>query len=120
MFQHNERRKALPPHSKLWGFRATKTMKNGSINEMVAEIPDEFRDKFTNWRMTIANEVARVVSTVEHYYERAPKDGTQKEFALWVMQHCKPLSSYMFERHKDGDIVPMIYQKHDWKSVEKD
>jgi RNA ligase len=83
---------------------------SGTVDNIISQIPDEFLGQFKGWVDEINNKVNEIEQTTSLYFIDAPKD-IRKDFAIWVMQNCKDLASYMFLLLDGRDIKPLIYKK---------
>lgn len=90
-----------------------KAVQSGSIDTILAMIPDEFLHEARNWITEIRMTIQRVMEEVQTAFDSAPKT-SRKEFALWVTTHHLSLSRYLFARLDGKDIEPLIYQHHTW------
>lgn len=87
---------------------------DGKTAQLLAETPDEFLPMVHDWLAEIEQTVQRIRTEVRQAFDQAPKD-SQKIFATWVMQHHKPLSSYLFTCLKGQPFEQDIY-KHAFAS----
>jgi len=94
-----------------------KAMQNGTIEAILATIPDEFLDETRGWIHAIQVIIAQVKNDVRQVFDTAPKE-SRKEFALWVAQYHPSLSRYLFPMLDGKDIEPIIYQYYDWGNDE--
>ncbi len=86
-----------------------KSMADGSIDRLRDSIPDEFMGEVNGWVKDIQRDVDFVKHEVEEAFSKTPKT-CRKEFALWVMNHHKPLASYMFAVLDSKPIEQMVYK----------
>jgi RNA ligase len=93
-----------------------KAMEHNRLTDLLAPVPDEMLDKVREWVVLIETTVARVKNTIEAAFAAAPKT-SRKEFALWVLQEHPTLQPYLFALFDERDVVPLIYQKYDWRTV---
>lgn len=82
---------------------------NAKVAELLAQTPDEFLLMVHGWLAEIDHTVQRISTQVHDAFAQAPKD-SQKSFAMWVMQHHKPLSAYLFTCLKGQPFEPDIYK----------
>ena len=82
---------------------------NGKLDELRAVVPDEFLGEVNVWVDEIQATVEKTKQQVRLVFEQAPKT-SRKEFALWVMAHHKPLSSYLFATLDGKPLEPLIYK----------
>lgn len=83
---------------------------NGTLDQLLSIVPDEFLDEVHEWIDQIRLIVNQTRQQVEIAFDQAPKN-TRKEFALWVMANHKPLSPYLFARLDNKPVEPLIYKK---------
>lgn len=88
-------------------------MQSNTIDQILETVPDEFLDETRAWILEIEETIGRVKQEVQAIFDAAPKS-TRKEFAMWVNEHHRPLSRYLFAMIDDRDIIPLIYRWHDW------
>jgi RNA ligase len=84
-------------------------VESGSVDYIVAQIPDEFLVQFKGWRQEIENVVADIKSRVQLAFDQAPKE-TRKDFALWVLAEHKDIAPYLFALFDGKPIEPIIYR----------
>ena len=87
---------------------------DGTIDDVLELIPEHFLEEVNAMVREIRETVLTTHSCVSSYFSMAPKDGTRKEYAQWVMQYCPDLSNYMFAMMDGKDITPMIL-KYEFK-----
>lgn len=90
-----------------------KAMQNGSLEDILAMIPDEFLGETRGWISEIQTTLQTVKAEIQTAFDAAPKE-SRKDFALWVNTNHKRLSGYLFALLDGKAIEPMIYQYHDW------
>lgn len=82
---------------------------DGTYNELLEKVPDEFLDEVKGWHADIQREVLDIYFKVSEAFNQAPKE-TRKDFAVWVMANHKELSSYLFATLDDRSLEPLIYK----------
>ncbi len=80
-----------------------------AVPQLLAETPDEFLADVHGWLAEIEQTHSQIQAEVDAALQHAPKD-SQKEFAIWVMQHHPNLSPYLFRRMKGACIKQDIYK----------
>jgi len=83
---------------------------SGNIQSAFETLPDEFLGQAKQWYAEIQDHFDQVKEGCEQAFSCAPAGATRKEFALWVMENYKPLSSYLFAMLDGRPIDLMIYQ----------
>ena len=76
---------------------------------MIANVPDVHLTQIKEWKRHIDNVVLITTEQVERVYRESPKTD-RKTFALWVQEHCKELSPFMFKRYDGKDYTDLIYK----------
>lgn len=85
-------------------------MINGSIEEWLGQIPEEYRDEVLAWRKeTEANLRAEIARLTTILADRPTT--SRKDFALWVKTHHREDSSELFALLDGRDIRLMILKK---------
>lgn len=95
-----------------------KAMQAGTIEQILETVPDEFLDETRQWINEIEQTIAAIQRDTQAAFDIAPKS-SRKEFAQWVMTNHQPLRRYLFAMLDEKDIVPLIYQHHDWDDESK-
>jgi RNA ligase len=90
--------------------RVLDAVKDGTYNQVLNTLPDEFLPQVFAWRNEIDEKVISITEEVESAFEDAPKDN-RKEFALWVNAWCKDIAAYMFLKLDGKDYVPTILER---------
>lgn len=70
-------------------------VQDGTFDELMSVIPDEFCDEAKQWKREIDAKVEAIASEVEFVFSNAPR-ATRKEFALWVRERYVDLAPYLF------------------------
>ena len=84
--------------------------RDGDVDGIIETIPDEFLTEFKSYLAQIEDIIADTNRRVDMAFGEAPRDGDRKEYAMWVMQNYKELSTYLFMRLDGRDILPVIYK----------
>ena len=79
------------------------------MDEIRANIPDEFLTEFNSWVNSITNNVNNIIQYTNKLYIESPKQ-TKKDFALWVTQHHKEYAQYLFALWDNKGITSIIYK----------
>jgi len=85
----------------------------GTIDETLAIVPDEFHGEVAQHRDEIRAKVAFIDLSIKNAWDLAPKNGSRKEFALWVKGHYNKLAPYLFakiDNASDEKIRSIIYK----------
>ena len=82
----------------------------GNVQQALEMIPDEFSSQVKQWLAEIDQRFNRVKTQCEQAFSCAPVGVSRKEYALWVMENYKPLSSYLFAMLDNRPIDQMIYK----------
>lgn len=82
----------------------------GNIQQALETIPDEFLGQAKQWIAEIEQRFTEVKAQCEQAFSCAPYGVARKDYALWVMEHYKPLSSYLFAMLDGRSIEQMIYK----------
>lgn len=82
---------------------------DGTIQEVLNSVPDDFLDPVYDVLDEITEVVERTKEEVEAYFASAPRD-SRKDFALWVGSNCKHLSSYMYAKLDGRCLDPLVYK----------
>lgn len=89
-------------------------MQSGNIEQILDTVPDEFLGEVRIWIVEIEQTIQSIKDEVQTIFEQAPQD-SRKEFALWVNKtQSQEMRSYLFALLVGKDILPLIYQNHDW------
>lgn len=84
-------------------------IKDGEIEKLLSNTPDEFLGDVNKWIAQVDHEVTKVSGKANAAFEAAPK-GSRKEFAQWVMKNHKNLSTYLFAMLDGKPIKSLIYK----------
>jgi len=87
-----------------------KAVHDGSIDDILHVVPDEFTVGIRTWVRYLYQKVKDLERHINYLYLKAPK-ATRKEYAEWVMQECKLLSSLMFARMDEKPLRPIIFAR---------
>lgn len=98
---------------------ALKAVENGSIDQILSVVPDEFLVEVKEWIAMIQARIDKVNGDVQEAYYDAPKE-TRKEYALWVKNRVPHLQAYMFAKLDGKDIRPIIFKTEAWEVKEHD
>jgi len=90
------------------------SLRDGTLDGYIAEIPDEFLGDVRRWVSQINTQVEAVKADVERAFSEAPKE-SRKDFSVWVQANHSHLKSYLFCMLDGGDIRQSIYVKHEFK-----
>lgn len=82
-------------------------MQDGTIDDMMARIPDEFLGDVREWRAYIEATVGLTLHRCKEFFDNAPK-GNRKAFAAHVLENYPVYAPYLFAMLDGKDIVPMI------------
>jgi hypothetical protein len=86
-----------------------KYIKDGEVEKLLSNTPDEFLPDVRRWIAEIDYEVSKVFDKARAAFEVAPK-GSRKEFAAWTMANHKELSAYLFAMLDGKPVNPLIYK----------
>lgn len=92
-----------------------KAMANGTIQEIVDVVPDEFLGETMDLITEIKRKVSGIQFAVETVFEKAPKD-SRKAFAKYAQEHYfqgRSFAPYLFKRLDNKDYTQMIYNRED-------
>lgn len=93
-------------------------LKAGGYETYRKEVPDEFLKEFDKYAQDILGQVAVWMDSTEELYESTPqeiKEGSQKDFALWVKKQPAFYHPYLFQLHKGIDISKNFLDN--WKTL---
>ena len=75
--------------------RVIESMIEGTLNDWLLALPEEFRGDVERWRDEAEGEVARTLDRLQTTLADAPR-ASRKEFALWVQAHHRADAPYFF------------------------
>lgn len=104
----------LVAHKLLHGIsfnRVLEATQNGTIDQWLDGVPDEFLSTINGYRDTIAQRIMAARIRVENIFNQSPKDVTRKEFAKWATTQKKGDLPYLFALYDGFDITPMLYKR---------
>lgn len=88
-------------------------MQNGTVQEILDAVPDEFLNEVKAWIAEIDGVLNSTKARVQSAFEAAPKD-TRKDFALWLQANQRDIAGYLFAMFDGKPIEPLIYRYHAW------
>lgn len=93
---------------------------NGTINEVIEAIPDEFMPQVRHWITVIETQVRMIKNKANLLHMRAKGDakGDRKLYAQYVLGTDKNIAPYCFALLDGKDIEPIIYKKFDWSVLQ--
>lgn len=83
-------------------------MCDGTIDDWLERIPDEFRDEVNIWLCEAQNYIKDTYERVNTLFSQSPK-GSRKEFALRAKDQRE--APYLFSLYDGRDIMPLIYKQ---------
>jgi RNA ligase len=82
----------------------------GEVEQLLADIPDEFLGETKAWLEEIEATVTAVKAQIEAAFAQAPKDD-RRSYALWAQRQNKELLPYLFLRFDNQNLMPTIYKR---------
>jgi RNA ligase len=89
-------------------------MESGALEQYLEAIPDEFLTEARQWIAQIDGTIASEKARLDWIFAQSPKDHTRREFALWVNEHHKQDSRYLFALLDNKPLRPIILKHHEW------
>jgi len=96
--------------SKLSFKNTLSAVRNGTYEEIKAQIPDEFLDDFNIWSDEIISTHDRIYNEVRVKFQNSSPLWTRKEFATWVFATAPHYAKYLFALLDDRPISDLIYK----------
>jgi len=87
-----------------------KAVEDGSIDDILYMLPDEFTTEIRAWVKYIYQSIKDSKRHINVLYRAAPKD-TRKEYAVWVMRECRLLAPLMFARLDEKPLSSLLYKR---------
>ena len=85
-------------------------IKLGVLDAQLSGIPDEFLGEIYLWRDEIESRVLSIEEAVELAWQQRPTNVSRADYAQWVRDNHKPLSSYLFLKLDNRPLRASILQ----------
>lgn len=86
----------------------------GTLDDLRALLPEEFRTQVDMWAADIEGQVAETMQRARAAYEQAPRTSGRAVYAQWVRQNNPDLAPYLFTLLDGKDIRPLVLKKADF------
>lgn len=81
---------------------------DGSIDDLIEMVPAPYVKKVETWRDSVQFALSVATELLHDTFNRAPKDGTRKDFALWVMENYPKDKAFLFALYDDRNVMTML------------
>lgn len=86
-------------------------MVKDQIDDLRPNVPDIYKGLFESYVNDVVADLEELKARIEAIYEQSPRNGSRKDFALWVTEHYKQDAAYLFARHDSRSLLPLLYRE---------